>query len=73
MKALLWLTCVAAMLIAGAFHARGQAANEGNPYVLNVEVGEAFPVHPLRDLEGKARSVADYRGKKLVLHIFASW
>jgi peroxiredoxin len=41
--------------------------------VLNVEVGEAVPVHPLPDLEGKARSVADYRGKKLVLLIFASW
>jgi hypothetical protein len=37
-------------------------------------VGEAFPVLLLPGLEdGAPRSVADWRGRKLLLHVFASW
>jgi hypothetical protein len=37
-------------------------------------VGEAFPVRLLPGLEdGSPHSVADWRGRKLLLHVFASW
>ena len=37
-------------------------------------VGEPFPTIALPALEdGRPRSIADFRGKKVVLHVFASW
>jgi peroxiredoxin len=36
--------------------------------------GEPFPVLALPDLEhGRPTSLADFRGRKLVLQVFASW
>lgn len=38
------------------------------------ETGRHFPNLQLPSLEdGRPRSIADYRGQKLILHIFASW
>jgi hypothetical protein len=38
------------------------------------EVGQPFPLILLPSLkDGNPMSVADFRGKKLVLHIWASW
>lgn len=37
------------------------------------EVGEPFPDLALRTLDGEVARVSDYRGTKLVLHVFASW
>ena len=38
------------------------------------EVGEPFPTLALPALEdGRPRSVADFRGEKIILHVFASW
>lgn len=37
-------------------------------------VGEPFPNTAFADAEtGKLRSVADFRGKPLLLHVYASW
>jgi hypothetical protein len=37
-------------------------------------VGTAFPTISLPSLEdGRPMSIADFRGKKVILHIFASW
>ena len=41
--------------------------------VLEIADGAAWPGFYLPDLDGKPLSVQDYRGKKIVLHIFASW
>ena len=39
-----------------------------------LEVGDAFPTLAFASLEdGSPRTVADYRGRKLLLHVFASW
>ena len=38
-----------------------------------IEGGAPFPPLLLPDLDGRPGSVADWRGKKLILHIFASW
>ena len=36
--------------------------------------GEAFPVIPMPDsAPGELRSIADFRGEKLMLQIFAGW
>lgn len=40
---------------------------------VKIAEGEAWPGFYLPDLDGNALSVQDYRGKKIVLHIFASW
>jgi len=38
------------------------------------EVGKSFPDLTLPSLEdGSPTSIADFRGKKLLLHVFASW
>ena len=39
-----------------------------------LEIGEPFPDLVLPALEdGRPRSLAEFRGKKLILYIFASW
>ena len=36
--------------------------------------GKPFPVIALPDIKtGEARSLVDFRGQKLMLHLFASW
>lgn len=40
---------------------------------VEIEAEKPWPGFYLPDLEGKPLSVQDYRGKKVVLHIFASW
>ena len=37
------------------------------------ETGEPFPDLVLATLDGEPASLTQYRGKKVVLHIFASW
>ncbi len=40
----------------------------------SIKVGEPFPDLPLPDMvDGQPRSIADFRGQKVILHIFASW
>lgn len=42
--------------------------------VLKVEAGQRFPKIVLPSLEdGRPASLAQYRGKKVLLHVFASW
>ena len=36
-------------------------------------VGEPFPDLALPTLEGSAKSISDFRGQKVILHVFASW
>ncbi len=38
-----------------------------------LQIGHPFPNIALPDLDGNRRSVADFRGHKLILHVFASW
>jgi hypothetical protein len=60
MKNLTWLL-VAAAAAAPAWAGR-------------LEPGQPFPSTYLPYLEGdKAGSIADFRGQKVVLHVFASW
>ena len=43
-------------------------------FAQNLPVGEPFPSFALPSLAtGEAVSISDYRGKKLVLHVWASW
>ncbi len=37
------------------------------------EVGEPFPALTLPGLDGAPGSIADFQGKKVILHVFASW
>jgi hypothetical protein len=41
---------------------------------ITLDTGSPFPVIPLPDSRsGELRSIADFRGEKLMLQIFASW
>ena len=55
---------LAGLLSAGLAGAGGAA---------EIRVGEPFPEIVLPTLDGEMRSIADFRGKKVVLHVFASW
>jgi hypothetical protein len=63
---------VAVLLLAGLSVARADSlALRPAP---RFSVGEAFPLIALPVIEdGRARSIADFRGQKVVLHVFASW
>ncbi len=53
-----------------------QAEDKKTPWsfpTVTIEQDQAWPGFYLPDLEGEPLSVQDYRGKKIVLHIFASW
>lgn len=52
--------------------APGQAQGRGP--TTGFEVGQPFPglAFPRLD-DGRTTSLADFRGKKLLLHVFASW
>jgi hypothetical protein len=52
--------------------AEGAAASK--PDSVEFPEGEMFPTTVFPSLDGgRPGSVADFRGKKLILHIFASW
>ena len=38
-----------------------------------IEVGKPFPNLRLATLDGQPASIEDFRGTKVVLHVFASW
>ena len=61
--ALLGWMCLALTLTPGSVFASTRAP----------QVGEPFPDIALRTLDGEERRVSDFRGTKLVLHVFASW
>ena len=47
-----------------------QPSTSGGP----LEVGRAFPTLVLPDaVDGHPRSIGEFRGRKVILHIFASW
>lgn len=54
-------------------HAAGRATPPKS-YSVEFHEGQMFPTLILPRLrDGRPGSVADFRGKKLILHIFASW
>jgi len=58
-------------LLLGAAVSGGRTAG---PLQQGLEVGQFFPVRRFPALEdGSPRSVADYRGRRLLLQVFASW
>jgi hypothetical protein len=63
------LSLAGLFLLAGLIPAApGVAAGDG------LEPGRRFPDLVLPSLEdGKPSSISDFRGHKLVLHVFASW
>ena len=59
-----------ALVITGSAMLRGGASAQS----VQFEVGQPFPDIVLPSLEdGRPVSIADFRGKKLILHVFASW
>ena len=53
--------------------ALGGLAGPSPGSALELEVGQPFPDLALRTLDGGVRRVSDFRGSKVVLHVFASW
>ena len=67
----LFRRCATAVVFAVAGLATTQHANAQAP---SLEVGQLFPIinMPTTDSE-LPQSLLNYRGKKIVLHVFASW
>jgi hypothetical protein len=56
------------------FTSAAEGSAQGPPLSAGFEVGAPFPSIALPALEdGRPRSIADFRGKKVILHVFASW
>ena len=52
----------------------GALSAQGRREAAGFQVGTSFPDLTLPSLEdGRPSSLADFRGQKLLLHIFASW
>ena len=65
----------AAFLLVSLLAACGAAPDEVSvPSNVKIEVGKPFPNLILPALhDGSPSSLADFRGKKTLLHVFASW
>lgn len=65
----------AGVLLAGAFALAACATRDDPaPAPPVIEVGRPFPALHLPDAtDGRPRSIADFRGRKVLLHVFASW
>lgn len=62
-----------AILAMASFLTLGVCASQARS-AMTLRVGEPFPDIVLPALEdGAPRSILDYRGRKVVLHVFASW
>jgi len=61
--------------VTGMMSVRGaEGATAQKPDSVEFHEGEMFPTTVFPSLENsRPGSVADFRGKKLILHIFASW
>jgi len=66
--------CVAAGLTGALFFRGADQTRAQSSDSADFRVGQTFPTTVFPSLDGgHPRSVADFRGKKLILHIFASW
>jgi hypothetical protein len=65
-------TIVAGLLVFGIQRAEDLRA-DGEMADVGLEVGNLFPTIQLPTLNGDVKSIEDYRGKKIILHVFASW
>ena len=64
------VTLLSLTAIAAPSEARSQSSVPSQSF----EVGTPFPTVSLPSLEdGRPASIADFRGQKVILHIFASW
>jgi len=59
-----------ARFLAAGILAWAVASGAGAP---RLDVGKPFPAMTFPDLDGQPKSIADFLGKKTVLHLFASW
>ncbi len=67
---LLVIILVVVLAIWGLVESRAQSSLQSNGF----QVGEPFPDIILPTLEdGSPGSIAQFRGQKILLHIFASW
>ncbi len=60
-------------LAAAALLITGSGLVPPAPGAAALEVGRKFPQLVLPSLEGEPLSVGAFRGRKLMLHVFASW
>jgi hypothetical protein len=72
------LACTAVVAVAPLLSVgcAGQPDPSALPPDLNASrlvAGEPFPDVVLPSLEGAPRTIHEFRGEKLILHIFASW
>jgi len=78
MRKWIWGTIAIGLVTAGVTEIMPTRAAEGatapKSYSVRFHEGQMFPTMVFPSLQGgRPGSVADFRGKKLILHLFASW
>ncbi|MBA3884266.1 MAG: hypothetical protein H0X67_00875 [Acidobacteria bacterium] len=64
----------AGAVMAGVLLAACAPRDDPAPPAPAIEVGRPFPAVRLPDAaDGRPRSIAEFRGRKVLLHVFASW
>jgi hypothetical protein len=72
MRMLTLATAIGAITLTAAA-ATGQRGQQAGQRMGRIQIGEPFPDLALPDLNGAPRSLAELRGQKVMLHVFASW
>ncbi len=68
------LLCLGFVMVAGSSTAEAVQRGRRGRLELNFKVGQPFPNLRLPSLkDGNPASLSDFRGQKVILHIFASW
>jgi len=68
------MNCRSTVMLAGLLLLASRGPLDASPPVPEIAEGKPFPsiVLPALD-DGRPTSLADFRGEKVVLHVFASW
>lgn len=68
-----WLFVFAAMLLAGCHQHSASTTKPAQPAVAAGEIGSRLPDFSVKDLQGNQISSSDFRGKVLLVDVWATW
>ncbi len=68
-----WLLVFAAMLLAGCHQHSASTTKSAQPAIAAGEIGSRLPDFSVKDFQGRELSSSDFRGKVLLVDVWATW